>query len=148
MLKAMHDGSADTIDFKAGILYRKLKNGKILQALLEEGPKCFAVARLEGEVVETEMPNLTLKLLRNMQRPEKGEPKKKPAKAEAKPKGRQPRGKAKGDTEKKQAALKKGAEKWLLKKSDGMGGFVNVTVGDDSETCDCRACMSRSHVAT
>ena len=29
--------------------------------------------------------------------------------------------------------MKKGTEKWLLKKSDGAGGFLDVTVGDDSE---------------
>ena len=68
----------DSIDFKTGILHRSFTDGRTMHADLEEGKEGFAIARIGGKVVKTEMPNLTLKLLRNMEKPEKQQ-KKRPA---------------------------------------------------------------------
>ena len=84
---------------KKGEFVRTYINGQEIRVRLEPGPNKFAVVEIEGHTIETEVPNLTLQMLRNvMPKPkEKGKPKRK-----AKPK-KKSKGKSKGKSGKSAA---------------------------------------------
>ena len=54
----------DSVDPRTGESIRTYGNGGSVRVAIEQGPKDFGIARLEnGEIIETEMPNLTVKLI-------------------------------------------------------------------------------------
>ena len=87
------------MNYREGTLTRQL-NGVVRTVDLEPGPNGFSICKIDGEAVETEVPNLTLKLIKNMAT-------KKSAKAKADGKGKSAaKGKAKA---KEKAKAKKNA---------------------------------------
>ena len=61
----------DSLDLRTATYTRHYNDGTEICADLTEGPNAFAIVKIKDEVITTEMPNLTLRILRNM------EPKKK-----------------------------------------------------------------------
>ena len=87
---------SDKVDPRTGVCTRTYANGEVETAVLECGPNQLAIARFKsGDQVETEMPNLTLQLLKGVLQkvkpmakgktaPQaKGKPSKRPAAQEA-----------------------------------------------------------------
>ena len=74
-----------SVDPRTGVFTRTYANGEVETAVLECGPNQLAIARFKsGDPVETEMPNLTLKLLQGvLKKVALKRPAKRPAAAEA-----------------------------------------------------------------
>ena len=85
---------------KKGEFVRTYINGQEIRVRLEPGPNKFAVVEIEGHTIETEVPNLTLQMLRNMVPKQKGEGK---PKRKAKPK-KKSKAKAQGKAKAKSKA--------------------------------------------
>ena len=56
------------MDVRNGLLTRRYSSGRQDSATLEVGPNGFAVATIAGSVVVTEVPNLTIGLLKKAQK--------------------------------------------------------------------------------
>ena len=79
----------DSLDMKKGEFVRTYASGQETRIPLAPGPNKFAVVEIEGETVETEVPNLTLQLLRQvLPKPKPKVQGKAKAKANAKGKGK------------------------------------------------------------
>ena len=118
----------DSLDLRTAKYTRHYNDGTEICADLTEGPNAFAIVKIKDEVITTEMPNLTLRIFRNMEPANK--------KGKAKAKGR-PKKRPSGESEKKDEAESKEKAKVIEIKTglyaDGKSWSSDEGGGEDDE---------------